>query len=1144
MRGRRAARIDRRQASACFEWLESRRMLASAAWAGGVSGDWDVATNWNPVGVPNSATVVSIATSGATVTIGTGESDSAGSLSIAAGATLSMPWGSSSAATTPTTNLLANSDFELPVAGNSTTSPATWGTWGSSYLSTQYAYTGAQSLVLSGSNSGVSQPIASAAPGVYYTAAVDAMTPATSKLTGGAAYLQMEFFNSSGGEIGSTYSYTMLTASSATGGPLAGSVGNQGWNDFHLTELAPSGTVSAQGILEFYCNPVATGSAFCDDFTFGPDTSALVVGTSTTSGSISNSGTLLVGPANTVTISGTLAQTSTGTLDIQLGGAPATGSFGLVNVLGTTTPAATLAGTLEANIINGYTPSTTDIFTPIEFDNEAGSFASESLPSGSGYQFAAAVTFTNVMISAAPTATLTATVNASSILHAATTNLLGINMAYWDPDAGTTQTQQMLNAAGLDMYRFPGGSSSDDYHFNDADNYYTGSQTFAGFVQAITADGGTGLVTLDYGSGSPQEAAAELAYLDGSPTDTTSIGNGIEWNDSTSQWQTVNWETVGYWASLRGASPLATNDGLNFLRVEHSAAFTDIKYWEVGNEEYGGWEIDHHGTLTPADAGTGAQHDPATYAAFCETFASLATTILKNAGLPQSTISIGIDSGDPTGGSDNDWTKNVLTDGLADGFVPGFISDHSYMQGPGQESDSFLLDDTVSNSASVLDWSTRYADYQTVLGQTLGSQASSVQVMATEYNSVYTNPGKQSTSLVNGLFLAESVGSLLESGYTGGFVWDLRNGYSSSGENNSNLLYGWREGGDYGQLGTAGDNSPPTTGPYIAYPGYYALQLASEIIQSGGQVVSTTSNYSDLDVYAVKESSGDLALMVININPAASLTEQFDLTGFPWGGAAEVWQYGVTQDRAQSQSSNGASGLANVKCDAEPERSEFQLCFPRLLDDRAQPESVADRGRAGGRRAQSGHRQEHGPERAGRLQRRSERPHVHVGNDRHAARRGTVFSQRHQCGGQHDGHLQQGGSLCLPGDDNGPRRTDRDQHGERDGGPDPDDDRGESAVGDPSGDYAAIRGNGIRSVRQCAGDPTGVYLVVDRQRQPHCGRTLHAALCLRDCDRRGGQRCDQRRPPPSPFPGKLNGFRPALPRGPPAAIGRTRPPTT
>ena len=40
--------------------------------------------------------------------------------------------------------------------------------------------------------------------------------------------------------------------------------------------------------------------------------------------------------------------------------------------------------------------------------------------------------------------------------------------------------------------------------------------------------------------------------------------------------------------------------------------------------------------------------------------------------------------------------------------------------------------------------------------------------MATEFNSVYTNPGKQSTSLVNGLFIANSIGSLLDSGYSGG----------------------------------------------------------------------------------------------------------------------------------------------------------------------------------------------------------------------------------------------------------------------------------------------------------------------------------------------------------------------------------------
>jgi hypothetical protein len=651
------------------------------------------------------------------------------------------------------------------------------------------------------------------------------------------------------------------------------------------------------------------------------DTLELVGSSLTTAAGLTNSGTLIAGPANTVTIGGVFTQTSTGTLDIQLGGAPASGNFGFVNSAG----AASLAGTLRSEIVNGYSPSTIDSFTPIAFASQSGSFSTETLPSGSGYQFNAAVTFTNVTLSAAPTTALSAAVNASASLHAVTTNLLGINTAYWDQDAVTAQTQQMATAAGLDIYRFPGGSAADDFHFNVADNWGdSGAITIPQFLQFIASAGGTGVVTLDYGSGSPQEAAAELAYTDGSATDTTSIGNGIQWNDATGQWQTVNWGTVGYWAALRGASPLAQDDGLNFLRIAHPAPFTGIKYWEIGNEEYGSWEVDHHGTAV-SGVSTGATHDPGTYAAFAKQFAALADEIQTTAGLPS--ISIGIDSGDPTGGSDGNWTKDVLADGAALGFVPGFISDHSYMQAPGAESDSYLLDNTVTDSGSVLDWSTRYADYESVLQQTVGSQASSVQVMATEYNSVWADPGKQSTSLVNGLFVADSLGSLLDSGYSGGFVWDLRNAFDPS-QNNSNLLYGWREGGDYGQLGDPNDNSPPTTGPYVAYPGYDALQLASKIIQSGGEVVPATSNYSDLNVYAVREPAGNLELLVINVNPGASLTEQFDLTGFQPGGPAQVWQYGEAQDTAQSQSATGASALAYASTSVSLSGSNFSYTFP------------------------------------------------------------------------------------------------------------------------------------------------------------------------------------------------------------------------
>ena len=296
--------------------------------------------------------------------------------------------------------------------------------------------------------------------------------------------------------------------------------------------------------------------------------------------------------------------------------------------------AASLAGTLKSDIVYGYVPATTDSFTAMEFPSETGMFSSVQLPGGTGYQFAGAVTFTNIVLSAAPTTTLTTTVNAASDLHAVNPDLLGINLAYWDSALTTTQTQQAVEQAGLTVYRFPGGSSSDDFHFNVSSNYGDPSaNSIPQFAQFISAVGGTGLVTLDYGSGSPQEAAAELAYLLGSTTDTTSIGTGIEWNDNTGAWQNVNWKTVGYWARLRAASPLATDDGLNFLRINHAAPFSNITDWEIGNEEYGSWEVDHHGTAGPGLVSTGAQHDPATYVAFAKSFAGYATEILTKAGI-------------------------------------------------------------------------------------------------------------------------------------------------------------------------------------------------------------------------------------------------------------------------------------------------------------------------------------------------------------------------------------------------------------------------------------------------------------------------------------------------------------------------------
>ena len=148
--------------------------------------------------------------------------------------------------------------------------------------------------------------------------------------------------------------------------------------------------------------------------------------------------------------------------------------------------------------------------------------------------------------------------------------------------------------------------------------------------------------------------------------------------------------------------PLAGDDGLNFLRLGRTAPF-GFHYFEVGNEEYGSWEIDHHTV----------QHDPATYVAFAKQFQTYAAAI-------DPSISIGIDAGAPDN-SYNNWIPDVLQQSVTQGFTIGFISDHNYVQAPGSESDSTLLLDTVSDPSSPYDWAVRAADYTDLLNQYLGA---------------------------------------------------------------------------------------------------------------------------------------------------------------------------------------------------------------------------------------------------------------------------------------------------------------------------------------------------------------------------------------------------------------------------------------
>ncbi len=907
--------------------LENRRMLSTVSWTSGSSGSWNTAADWSGGVVPAAGDDVvinqtpgvqvnlagSAAVNSLTVTSGT-LNLSGGTLSVANGVTVgssgSITLPSGTAGSTVGTNLLSNAGFESPAAGtSSTTVPDVWGQWNSAYVSTAYAHSGSESLLESGS-SGVQQSIAVAA-GVTYSASVYALTPASNRITGDqGAFLQLVFTNASGGTLTAGQAWVTALSSSSMAGT---------WIKSSVNETAPAGAVSL--IMYLQAGPyngntgTAGGLAYLDDAVLGP---LAINGAALRAASVTNSGTINIGGGDVVSTTGAFAQTASGNLITQLGGPAAGGFYGSV----TSGAPASLAGTFQCVVYGGYTPTISDGFSVITYPGESGSFSSVKLASASGYQFADTFSPTYFGISALPV-TLSATVNAGTSIAASTNNLVGVNTAWWDDQLTTTQTQQMVQAAGLHLYRLPGGSSADDFHFNVAHNYSPYADTLPQMAQFVASVGGSGIVTTDYGSGSPQEAEAELAYLEGSTSDTTAIGNGIEWSDTGNAWTTINWKTVGYWAGLRAAQPLVTDDGLNFLRLGQTAPFTNFNYWEIGNEEYGSWEIDHHGTAGPGSVSTGAQHDPATYAAFTAAFAGF----VKNDSLLPAVLT-GIDTGDPTGTVASSWIGQVISNLHTDGFSPGFVSDHSYMYGPGSENDSLLLNGTVSGPGSVLNWSVRYADYEAMLQQVLGTTAAAgVKVLATEFNSNYGTEGKQMTSLVNGLFVADSIGSLLNSGYSGGLFWDLRNGWNTSG-NNSAQLYGWRQGGDEGILGSSSYTSAPATGPYIPYPTYFAEQLASMIMQNGGAALPVASNYSELGVYAVLESNGHLDLMVLNKNPDAAITDQFSFTAFSPSGQAQIWQYGQAQDYAQSQSSNGASALANTSGSVQVTGGVLSYSFP------------------------------------------------------------------------------------------------------------------------------------------------------------------------------------------------------------------------
>jgi len=159
--------------------------------------------------------------------------------------------------------------------------------------------------------------------------------------------------------------------------------------------------------------------------------------------------------------------------------------------------------------------------------------------------------------SAATTATVS--INADRTLATVSTVGVGMNVAVWDARMNDPQTTQLLRDAGVTAVRYPGGGYADGYHWQthtvEGGGYVAPNTEFDKYVATVHAAGAQPIITANYGSGTPQEAADWVRYAN--------ITNGY-----------------------------------------------GIKYWEIGNELYGNghygaqWETDNHPSKSPTTYAT------------------------------------------------------------------------------------------------------------------------------------------------------------------------------------------------------------------------------------------------------------------------------------------------------------------------------------------------------------------------------------------------------------------------------------------------------------------------------------------------------------------------------------------------------------
>ena len=424
----------------------------------------------------------------------------------------------------------------------------------------------------------------------------------------------------------------------------------------------------------------------------------------------------------------------------------------------------------------------------------------------------------NSLLQNDPTSNSNVTINfnISNILGEILPSHLGTNLTHFLGESVLNQADFMDNIKGLNnfTFRYPGGNGSNQFFWD------------GNLPSSILNDSQITINNLIDGSGwriSPDDFVQILDSVN---------GKGII---------AVNASYARY-----GTSPnpiqTAASYAANFVRHMNQNLGANIKYWEVGNENYGPWQA---GYVVNGDTINGSKYGDI-FNVFADSMKAADPSIKIGAVLF------------PHDGVYNDWSKEVLqkVQNTAD-----FLIIHDYFRrkpNPNNVTYQEMLNSISEVQQNVNNVNNMVTSYT-------NKPSGYFPIAMTEFNS---KTGEREISMANAIFISQVLCEQIKNNIGMSLLWSFQNGLDS-------------HGGDHGMTArnsTVVQNNTPR-------PVYYVYYYLNKFL--GDKLVFSYSNDPDINCYVSTFSSGEIGMVVVNTSQfnktvEFSATSSFTKDNFYW----------------------------------------------------------------------------------------------------------------------------------------------------------------------------------------------------------------------------------------------------------------------